>query len=206
MKRLGKVPGWLLAAGGVTAAVLHFARRQNRGRRVGGPISLPKTLWLNYTLISWFVVPGALLRRDDLSPGTRAALQAHLLSFVARGTAEMWMLYRTHSWRVAYGVGHDALNLALVTAFMRRGRNGDGAEADGIARRHLDAIRVTLLFEMVFASLFHRAVAGRTQGRDGIYFASDEPHFRRINALTAGVDVAAYAGLALVGRDLLRLR
>ena len=198
---------WLLVAGGVTAAVLAFARKQNRGERVGGPISLPKTLWLNYTLLSWFVVPGALLRRDDLSPASRAALQAHLLSFVARGTAEMWLLYRTHSWRVAYGVGHDAFDLALITALLRRGGDDDEeTSGDGIARRHLDAIRGTLLFEMVFASLFHLAIEGRTKGQDGIYFASNEPRFRRINALTAAVDVAAYARLMLVMRDMVRLR
>jgi hypothetical protein len=199
-----KIPAWVWVAGGVTAAVFAFARKQNRGDRVGGPISLPKTLWLNYTLISWFIVPAALLRRDDLSPGARAALQAHLMSFVARGSAEMWLLYRTHSWRVAYGVGHDALDLALITAALRlRGRGG---VADGIARRHLDAIRATLLFEMAFASLFHLAIDGRTKGEDGIYFASDEPQFRRINALTAAVDVAAYARLMLVTRDMVRLR
>lgn len=199
-----RVPVWLLVAGGVTAAVFAFARKQNRGERVGGPISLPKTLWLNYTLISWFVLPGALLRRDDLSPGARAALQAHLMSFVARGSAEMWLLYRTHSWRVAYGVGHDALDLALITAALRGGR-GKGGKADGIARRHLDAIRATLLFEMAFASLFHLAIGGRTKGEDGIYFASNEPRFRRINALTAAVDVAAYARMMLVMRDMVRL-
>jgi hypothetical protein len=199
-----RIPAWVWVAGGVTAAVFAFARKQNRGERVGGPISLPKTLWLNYTLISWFVIPGALLRRHDLSPGARAALQAHLMSFVARGSAEMWLLYRTHSWRVAYGVGHDALDLALITVALRRG--GRGGPADGIARRHLDAIRATLLFEMAFASLFHFAIGGRTKGQDGIYFASNEPQFRRINALTAAVDVAAYARMMLVMRDMVRLR
>ena len=199
-----KVPVWLLVAGGVTAAVFAFARKQNGGGRVGGPISLPKTLWLNYTLLSWFVIPAALLRRQGLSPGTRAALRAHLLSFGIRGTAEMWMLYRTHSWRVAYGVGHDLLDLVMVSALLPRGRHRRGGRANAVARRHLDDVRWTLVAEMVFASLFHSAVEGRTQGQDGIYFASDEPHFRRINLLTALVDGAAYARLAMVARDLAR--
>lgn len=205
MKAVRKVPLWMLVAGGVTAAVLAFARKQNRGERVGGAISLPKTLWLNYTLVSWFVIPAALLRRQGLTPGTRAALTAHLLSFGIRGSAEMWMLYRTHNWRVAYGVGHDLIDLALISALMRRGRRGGGEGADGVARRHLDDIRGTLVAEIVFASLFHRAVAGKTQGEDGIYFASDEPRFRRINALTSAVDAIAYARLATVVRDLARL-
>jgi len=204
MSVLRKVPAWLWVAGGVTAAVFAFGRRQNRTRCMGGPISLPKTLWLNYTLLSWFVVPGALLGRRGLSPGARAALTAHLLSFGARGAAEMWLLYRTHSWKVAYGVGHDAIDFVLISALMRRGRE-NGRPADRLARRHLDAIRGTLMAEMVFASLFHASVKGKTHGEDGIFFASDEPQFRRINALTATVDALAYPRLAGVMRDLARL-
>ncbi|HEU0298526.1 MAG TPA: hypothetical protein VFR37_03710 [Longimicrobium sp.] len=203
MSALRRVPLWLLVAGGVTAAVLAFARKQNRGERVGGPMSMPKTLWLNYTLVSWFVIPAVLLRRQGLSPGSRAALTAHLLSFTTRGAVEMWMLYRTHSWRCAYGVGHDLFDFALITALLRRSPRGGGVDA--VARRHLDDLRAALVAEMVFASLFHRAVAGKTQGQDGIYFASDEPHFRLINLLTATVDGAAYARLAMVMRALTRL-
>lgn len=203
---LRKVPVWLLAAGGVTAAVFAFARKQNRGDRMGGPISLPKTLWLNYTLVSWFVVPAELLRRRGLSPGARAALAAHLLSFGVRGAAEMWLLYRAHAWKVAYGVGHDALDFVLISALMRSGREQGVGGADGVARRHLDAIRGTLMAEMAFATLFHSAVAGKTHGQDGIFFASDEPRFRRINRMTAAVDAVAYARLMMVARDLVRLR
>jgi hypothetical protein len=204
MKALRKVPVWLVVAAGVSALVYRFARKQNRGERVGGPISLPKSLWLNYTLLSWFVIPAALLRREGLSPGNRAALRAHLLSFTARGAAEMWMLYRTHSWRCVYGVGHDAIDLAMLSVMMRSRREESREGVNGIARRHLDSIRATLVAEMVFATLFNSTVAGQTQGQDGIYFASDEPHFRLINNLTATVDVLAYARLATVMRDLLR--
>ena len=205
MSVLRKIPVWVWVAGGVTAAVFAFARKQNRGERVGGSISLPKSLWLNYTLLSWFVIPAALLRREGLSPGNRAALRAHLLSFTARGGVEMWMLYRTHSWRCAYGVGHDAVDLAMLSVMMHRSLDEDREGVNGIARRHLDSIRATLVAEMVFATLFNSTVAGKTQGQDGIYFASDEPHFRLINNLTATVDVLAYARLAMVARDLLRL-
>lgn len=205
MKALRKVPVWLLVGAGVSALVYRFARKQNRGERVGGAISLPKSLWLNYTLLSWFVIPAELLRRQGLSPGNRAALQAHLLSFTARGAAEMWMLYRTHSWRCAYGVGHDAIDLAMLSVMMHPGRGASREGVDGVARRHLDSIRATLVAEMVFATLFNSTVAGKTQGEDGIYFANDEPHFRAINNLTAVVDMVAYARLAMVMRDLVRL-
>jgi hypothetical protein len=203
MRAMRKIPAWVWVAGGVTAAVFAFGRRQNRTHCMGGPMSLPKVLWLNYTLVSWFVIPAALLRRQGLTRQTRAALQAHLLSFTVRGGAELWMLYRLHAWKVAYGVGHDAVDFALISGLVRRAPHGEGA--DGVARRHLDSIRGTLVAEMIFASMFHRAVAGRTQGEDGIFFASDEPQFRRINAMTAAVDVVAYARLAITMRDLVRI-
>ena len=200
MRKGRGITGLLIAAGLVTLGVAAFARKQNRGGRVGGRISSAKTLWLNYTLVSWFVVPIALLCRGGLSPASKRALGAHLASFGARGAAEMWMLYRTHSWRVAYGVGHDLFDLALISVLMRDGP--PVSSADEVARGHLNAIRGTLVAEMAFATLFHRAVKGLTQGQDAIYFASDEAEFRRINRLTAAVNTAAYAHLVRTGARL----
>lgn len=192
MRRPRALPFRALAVS-VTAAVAWFARGQNRSGRAGGRISLPKALWLNYTLLSWFVFPAALLRHPGMSAATRRTLAAHLASFGARGAAELWMLYRTRSWRVAYGVGHDLFDLALLSVLL--GRNRPLGSADRLARRHLDAVRGTLVAEIVFALAFHRAVAGRTYGDGAIYFASEGAEFHHINRLTAAVDGAAYLHL-----------
>ncbi|MDQ3557282.1 MAG: hypothetical protein M3409_10985 [Gemmatimonadota bacterium] len=178
-----------------TACTLAFARGQNRGTRVGGGISPAKVLWLNHTLLAFFVVPALLLRDPSLHPRTRRVLRAQLESFAARAAVELWMLYRTRSWRVAYGVGHDLAHLGLLRV-LRAG------STDTNARRHLRSIEGSLLAEVLFATLFHRAVEGNTRGSDAIYFASTDPRFRRINLLTSMINTAAYwqLGRVIVGQ------
>lgn len=158
-------------------------------------MSRAKVLWLNHALLTFFVVPAMLLRDRSVGPRTRRVLRAHLGSFVGRGLVELWMLYRTRSWRVAYGVGHDLAHLGL----MRVLRAGHG---DVTARRHLRLIQGSLVAEILFATLFHRAVKGKTRGSDAIYFASTDPQFRRINRLTSMVNILAYwqLGRVVAGR------
>ena len=178
-----------------TACTLGFARGQNRGIRVGGKMSRAKVLWLNHALLTFFVVPALLLRDRSLGRHTRRVLRAHLGSFVGRGLVELWMLYRTRSWRVAYGVGHDLAHLGLLR--MLRAERGDAT-----ARRHLRLIQGSLVAEVIFATLFHRAVKGKTHGRDAIYFASTDPQFRRIKLLTSMINTIAYwqLGRVVAGR------
>src|SRR5260370_30832258 len=45
-----------------------FAWRQNHLAVVGGPISMAKTLWLNYMLIAMYIVPFFLWRDKNLAP------------------------------------------------------------------------------------------------------------------------------------------
>jgi hypothetical protein len=159
-------------------------------------MSRAKVLWLNHALLTFFVIPGMLLRDPSLGPRTRRVLWAHLGSFVGRGLVELWMLYRTRSWRVAYGVGHDLAHLGLMHAL--RPRSPAAGSGDATARRHLRLIQGSLVAEILFATLFHRAVKGKTQGSDAIYFASTDPRFRRINLLTSVVNMIAYWKLGRV--------
>ena len=52
-----KGPGLLLALGGLAGWAFWFYQGQNKGRRVGGPMSLPKIAWLSYALAAWYIVP-----------------------------------------------------------------------------------------------------------------------------------------------------
>ena len=159
-------------------------------------MSLAKVFWLNHALLAFFVVPAMLLRDCTLAPRTRRALRAHLGSFVGRGLVELWMLYRTRSWRVAYGVGHDVAHLGMLE--MLRPRSPAVRDADRNARRHLGLIQGSLIAEVLFATLFHRAVKGKTHGSEAIYFASTDPPFRRINRLTSIINLVAYTWLGRV--------
>lgn len=183
-RKLGLL-GALVALG---AAAVVFYRRQNRPEQLGGPMSLAKILWLNYALAAWYLVPWWFLRSGKLSWGVRRAYAAHLASFAARGAAELWMLYVTVSWKPPYGIGHDLFTLGLITTQLRGDR-----ERDATARPFLNSIRVALVVEVLFAWLFYRA----SQRESGIYFASNDPTYQRINRLTWVAVVAAYTDLGL---------
>ena len=159
-------------------------------------MSLAKVFWLNHTLLTFFAVPAMLARDRTLAPRTRRALRMHLGSFVGRGLVELWMLYRTRSWRVAYGVGHDVAHLGVMEVL--RPRSPAAGDADANALRHLGLVQVSLIAEVLFATLFHRAVGGKTRGSKAIYFASTAPQFRRINRLTSIINIIVYTWLGRV--------
>src|SRR2546421_9809988 len=64
----------------LSAASAVFAWRQNHLAVVGGPISMAKTLWLNYMLIAMYIVPFFLLRGKTLAPATRSLFGSLLFS------------------------------------------------------------------------------------------------------------------------------
>jgi hypothetical protein len=188
--------------------IAFFRRGQNKGANLGGEISLPKALWLNYALDAWFLVPFAFWRARAVSPELRRIYQAHLALFAARGAAELWLLYGAHAWIPPYGIAHDALVIAIITYLLLLTPSTEAltSDEDRAARDFLNSIRVALLFEILFAALFYFAVAGGTHGREGVWFASDAPRFRWINALTWLAVTLAYADLfrtAWVGREAL---
>lgn len=185
------LPGALLLTAAATAV---FAYRQNVAGQVGGPISLEKALWLNYTITAWFVVPAFLVAHPALSRGPRRVLAWFLASMGARGVAELWLIYVAFAWSPLYGIAHDVFNIALVAALRRRGGGGrePSAAFDAGALRFCSSIQASLVAEILFAALFYRmGVHG-----DAVYFAPPTAEFAHINLLTRCVDVVVYADLA----------
>lgn len=183
---------YALAATAILSAA--FALRQNTSPVTGGPISIPKILWLNYAVMAWFVTP-AFLARDRRVPATlRRIFGIHLLSMVARGLVELWMLYVTLGWSPLYGIAHDSFQIGLI-ASLRLGSREHGsspfAGSDRRFRGFLTAIQCGLVAEIVFAWLFFETGVHR----QAIYFASTDPAYDFINGLTLCVVVVAYAHL-----------
>lgn len=172
-----------------------FYYRQNWTGQIGGPISPAKILWLDYALVAWLLVPFALWRAPGVHPGLRRIYGAHLAGFAARGAIEIWLLYGRHAWIPPYGIAHDLLTIALITVLLRRAEPSLRETPDRVNRealRFLTSIRLGLCCEALFAWLFFRAVSGRT----GVtWFASSDPRFAAINALTWMVVIVAYADL-----------
>lgn len=197
-RRQGVSHRWslLCVMGAVTAVVTAFGVRQNVSPVLGGPISLPKLLWLNYALLGWFVVPWFLWRHPHVIPSVRRIFTAHLISMCARGVTELWMLYVTVSWSPVYGITQDLFQIALIAMFRcisRRPATPIEDHFNQAVRRFCTSIQLSLCAEIVFAALFYQTGAHR----QAIYFASSTEPYRFINALTVLVDIAVYTNLAV---------
>ena len=182
----------LLATASVAAV---FYGRQNFGGQVGGPISLEKMLWLNYTVTAWFVVPGFLVRHPALDPRLRGILGIFLASMITRGAAELWLIYVAFGWSPLYGITHDVLTIGLV-AILRLTLRGHPSGSDSFntaVRRYCTSIQLALVAEIAFAALFYRMHVHQ----DAVYFAPPTAAFAHINLLTRWVDAAVYADLGL---------
>ncbi|HXG57608.1 MAG TPA: hypothetical protein VNL91_01125 [Thermoanaerobaculia bacterium] len=176
------------AAASVLAVVsAGFFWRQNFAGQIGGAMSVAKILWLDYAILSWFVVPAFLMRSPDLDARWRRLFAVHLINFGTRAVIELWLLYVTVSWSPVYGIVHDVFSILLITFL-------SGAPAQKLALHHSWTLRLTLGCEIVFASLFHSVTAGE----HALWFAADEPRFRLINMLTWIVNVIAYIDLAWI--------
>jgi len=174
------------------SAVLYY--RQNFTGQVGGPISVEKALWLNYTITAWFVVPAFLVWHPAVDRALRLILGSFLLSMIARGLVELWLIYVAFGWSPLYGISHDLSCIVLITA-LRGGFRRELAGADAFntgVRRFCASIQLALVAEIVFAALFYRMDVHR----DAVYFAPPTEAFAHINLLTRWVDVAVYTDLA----------
>jgi hypothetical protein len=180
-----------VAVTAVLAATLAFGVLQNHVGFTGGPISVAKTLWLNYALEVFLVVPFCFWRCGSYSPAVRRIFGAVFLSFAIRGLIELYILYFTRAWECIYGISHDLFTFALVLVLLQRVSNV--LPADRRALRFVPILLCTLIVECFMAWQFSRLASPN----DGIYFAADTEHFRRVNlwswiAVGIGYPVLAY--------------
>jgi hypothetical protein len=158
---------------------LTFMLVQNSSHAVGGHISLPKALWLDWTLTTFYVIPFFLWKNPALSPQIKALFGWLLLSFLLRGVAELIVIYTTHAWRCIDGISHNGFTITLAALlFLRVPQN-----LSSVDRRALGFLLLyvaTLVFESINAWQFSLlADPGK-----GIYFAANTPHFAFVNQLT----------------------
>ncbi|CAN5782501.1 hypothetical protein BH11VER1_BH11VER1_39300 [soil metagenome] len=158
-----------------------FGWIQNRDILVGGPMSLPKILWLNLALTSFLVIPAFLW------PAPSITREAHLLygfffaGFALRAIIEMPMLYFHRTWKCRYGITHDVFMMAVVVILGWQMLNaGSSLPAMRLALEFAIFLLVMLVCEILNAVLFSRIA----NPAEGIYFASDGAAFRLINRIT----------------------
>lgn len=158
-----------------------FGWIQSRALLVGGPMSLPKILWLNLALASFLVIPAFLWQSSSISREARLLYGCFFAGFVIRAIIEMPMLYFHRAWKCRYGIAHDVFMMAVVVIFgwqMLHAKTS--SPATNLALEFAIFLLVTLAGEILNAVLFSR-IANPTEG---IYFASDSAAFRLINRIT----------------------
>jgi hypothetical protein len=156
--------------------------------------------WLFYAVYLWFLVCPLVALDAAVHPALRTVLGLFAASMWLRGLAELYMLYVAKNWKPPYGVGHDVVCILLVLgglALHRETLAGPLTPVDAWALALVGLVLVTLVVEVVYASLFFHAVEGATTGEEGIWFADEEQaRFRRINRLTFSFNVLLYTALA----------
>jgi hypothetical protein len=145
---------------------LLFPIYQNKNGRLGGAISIWKSIWLIYAIVLWLVLPWFFVGFNDwwfLLGG----------SMLLRGLVEIPLCY-TKKWKVSYGVTHDVIHLFLVVPlFFVIGSEG---------QVWLWLTLISLLVEIVFVYCF-RLTCGNPA--EGVYFVPQGTQFKWLNQLTA---------------------
>ncbi len=193
---------WVLP---ITAAAVHFHRKQNSSKAwTGGPISWPKSFWLSFTLSTWFFFPILALLHPEFPDALQAAMSFHLASWWIRGVLEGVMIYRWKNWTPYYGIGHDTFHVFGFTAMVMMGR----PELESLGRFGVFIASFSVLIfystiiEGMFAYLF-KSTRTKQEEDENVYFASDDPKWRRINRITLASVVVCLTHLAVQGLWLL---
>lgn len=173
--------GFLVALAALGGTAVWFYQGQNSGRHLGGAISPPKMAWLAYAIAAWFVAPLFLWRDARLDATLRRLFGAFWLAMVARGVAELILLYGMRHWNPLYGIAHDLFCLGLLVV-LRRKASSDGG-LNGRARRFSGALIASLAAEISFAGMFLQTGSHESE----VYFASAEASWGFINLVTTGV-------------------
>lgn len=174
---------------------------QNIAGHPGGHISVQKAVWfaLAVTLFIW--MPVFILLDQRVAPLLRRIVAVHVILWVFRAIAELWLCYGVHRWVPPYGVIHNLTSFAVLSFLMWRHREALAPFTDPAtmnAKRYLRIMRGAMLCECVFAEMFFAAVDYDTTNT---WFANTEPRFWLINTLTLIADVVLLPLLLLTVRD-----
>ena len=168
--------GGLLLVALATTTFFYF--RQNAGLQVGGAISLPKMAWLSYALTAWFLLPFFLWRDQRIDKSVRKIFGLFWFFMMARGLAEVVLIYAFGHWHPWYGIGHD-LAAFLLVAGLRRGVCPSNVVSQK-AFRFTGTLLLGLIAETCFAGMFLQTGVHES----ATYFASSSPQWNFVNTTT----------------------
>ena len=183
----------------ITIQASFYRRKQNGlNQWTGGPISWPKSIWLSYTILTWFFLPILFLVHPETPSNFKIIILFHLLSWWTRGILEMVMIYKWLNWSPRYGIGHDLFHILGCLLFVNIFKQDFLTLIFG-SQGFIVAIYILLLFisttaEIGFACLFLKM---RTiqESKENVYFASDDPKWVFVNRITLLVVIIVFIHL-----------
>ena len=108
------VIGLVGAFAALVVLALVFYPLQNAGVLPGGQVAAVKVAWLAYAILIWYLLPALLLCDARILPTARFAISVLLLSMLARGVVELYMMYVTSSWHPWMGIAHNGFTFSLM--------------------------------------------------------------------------------------------
>ncbi len=188
-----------LIAGAVVVAVGAplLGRWQNHGRRMGGPISRPKLLWLSITGYGWFIAAPTVAAAKVAPPVITYFLWGFVAMSAARALAQPILLGRPHHWWPTLGIVHGVLGLIWTGIGVTLFAPGPTASASW-SWAFLLWIAATCALESYFALQLYAVLRRRSTSAASAWFGADgDPRFGRLNRVTAAANVPAMLFLAV---------
>lgn len=163
---------------------------QDKITELGGKIAWSKSLWLTYTIYTWFLLPPILYLYS--SSETWLALSPISASFWVRGFIELFMLFVTKNWKPIYGITHNTFTIILGLLFY----NTLSIQLSVSECFFIITVYMGLCFETYYAFFFHKFVGKKTQGDEAVWFANKEdPVFKKVLQVTTVGNIITYSGL-----------
>ena len=175
-----RLTGWALGTLVVMAAL--FAYGQNHLGFTGGPIALPKLLWLATAIWAWYVQPILLLLDPRVQGVARQGITGLIALMGCRAIVEGIMLYATHNWNPTYGLLFNGLAIMWLGWAAWRGK--------GLLTFHLLVLALMFISESGFALYMNSQFV--TAGESPIYFVPDDPRHQIVLQFTWAAVVAVW--------------
>ena len=178
---------------GTALGFYQYYKTQNSQNTIGGAISKAKILWLGYAVFNYFVFSIWLYFQTPMSSAFHGLLGGLIALFYCRFIFQGILMFGLKKWQPPMGMGYNVLCISILTIFLIK-MPLNAFYTEGVLLLYFIGIILTLVTDTYYAKTFFQIVGKRTMGADAIWYASDEdPQFRRINRITARLNVFFYA-------------
>lgn len=163
-----------------------YYKRQASGSRIGGPISVPKVIWLFLTTYHYFMLAPCLYLGLYPAPTLALGLSAFCLLIGFRMVLQLLLMFFFKVWTPIWGISLNGLYVVTLLLILLL---GPVFQLESIPNLMVFFTLLVLVCMMVLDSYYawsFRALVGQqTKGSEAIWYASDtEPKFEKLNHQT----------------------